>query len=243
MQQHASALDIGEGDELYWHSGLFAGRTDADPGGVLRITMVDEERAIRRYKPGDVVSIALDLSDDGGINEVVAMFTREGASGPAITLRGHGDGAVEAQVTLHTRLRSRVVPGSYRCKYIEVRDLGGNPYRIHPDDDIRIHVIPVDVAVTLFPSCRGGGSPLPMLCLLSRGEKVKRVLVLLLVSFMLLVSSAPTALAQTWYHPNSGDYWYCDYYGSEYWCYGWMSGTWFRSASPDAMWRNGWWAV
>ena len=48
---------------------------------------------------------------------------------------------------------------------------------------------------------------------------MKRILLLLVVvSFMLLGSFSTVASADTWYHPNSGDYWYCDYYGSEYWC-------------------------
>jgi hypothetical protein len=72
---------------------------------------------------------------------------------------------------------------------------------------------------------------------------MKRVLLLVLTSFMLLTSGASMASADTWYHPNSGDYWYCDYYGSEYWCYGEMSQAWFRALSPDTMPANGWWAV
>ena len=72
---------------------------------------------------------------------------------------------------------------------------------------------------------------------------MKRVLLLLVVSFMLLGSFSTVASADTWYHPNSGDYWYCEYYSSEYWCYGYMSGTWFRSAGPHIMPSNGWWAV
>ena len=40
---------------------------------------------------------------------------------------------------------------------------------------------------------------------------MKRVLVLILVSFVLITSAASVASADTWYHPNSGDYWYCDY--------------------------------
>lgn len=72
---------------------------------------------------------------------------------------------------------------------------------------------------------------------------MKRVLVLILVSFVLITSAASVASADTWYHPNSGDYWYCDYYGSEYWCYGQAWGAWFRAAGPEIMPQNGWWAV
>ena len=59
---------------------------------------------------------------------------------------------------------------------------------------------------------------------------MKRVLLLVLTSFMLLTSGASMASADTWYHPNSGDYWYCDYYGSDYYCQN-EQGYWFP-ASP-----------
>ena len=72
---------------------------------------------------------------------------------------------------------------------------------------------------------------------------MKRIVLLLVVSFMLLSNFASVAGADTWYHPNSGDYWYCDYYGSEYWCYGEMWQGWFRGGGPDILTRNGWWAV
>jgi hypothetical protein len=159
LSRQGSGLDVQEGDKLCWHSFPFRGRNEADPGGTVRITMADEERAIRRYNHGDLVEIALDLYDGGGIHEVTAWFgresgmhIREGRSDAAILeLRGHGGGEVEATVTVRTRLRSTVLPGTYRCDYVEVRDLGGNPSRIrlarspyetHSENDIRIRVMP-----------------------------------------------------------------------------------------------------
>jgi hypothetical protein len=73
---------------------------------------------------------------------------------------------------------------------------------------------------------------------------MRRVLLMLALSLMLLTSYATVALADTWYHPNSGDYWDCSYYeDGRYWCYGYGWGTWFQAAGPDSMTRNGWWAV
>ena len=46
-----------------------------------------------------------------------------------------------------------------------------------------------------------------------------------------LALAASPAVAQTmYYHPNSGNYWYCDYYGSDYYCQD-ERGNWFP-ASP-----------
>jgi hypothetical protein len=39
---------------------------------------------------------------------------------------------------------------------------------------------------------------------------MRRVLLLLAMGLMLLISSATIASADTWCHPNSGDYWYGD---------------------------------
>ena len=67
---------------------------------------------------------------------------------------------------------------------------------------------------------------------------------MLAVSLLLLTSYATVASADTWYHPNSGDYWDCNYYeDGRYWCYTYGWGTWIQAVGPDSMPRNGWWAV
>jgi hypothetical protein len=60
------------------------------------------------------------------------------------------------------------------------------------------------------------------------------VLAVIVVTAMLATSAAP-AMAQQWfYHPNSGNYWYCGYYGEQYWCYT-EYGAWIRAHSPEMM--------
>jgi Spy/CpxP family protein refolding chaperone len=44
------------------------------------------------------------------------------------------------------------------------------------------------------------------------------VLAALLAAAMLATSAAP-ASAEWIQHPMTGNWWWCDYYGSEYWCY------------------------
>jgi hypothetical protein len=151
LYEHAAALHVAEEDELYWYSSLFRGRTESDPGGTLKITLVDKERAIRTYSPGDLVELTLRLYDDGGIHEVTSRFVwgarqpgRVRQPVPDLHLRGHGHGAIEEEeVTVRTRLRSNIHAGYYTCEYIEVRDLGGTPARINnPNPPIIIRVEP-----------------------------------------------------------------------------------------------------
>ena len=72
-------------------------------------------------------------------------------------------------------------------------------------------------------------------------RRMRLVVVALLMVGMMAGAAAP-ASAQGWmYHPNSGNYWYCDYYGSEFWCYATEMGTWLRSGSPEMMQQvDGW---
>jgi hypothetical protein len=53
---------------------------------------------------------------------------------------------------------------------------------------------------------------------------------------------AAPAVALGWmYHPNSGDYVYCEYYGSAFWCYLPHEGLWPRALSPELMMQNDGW--
>ena len=69
-----------------------------------------------------------------------------------------------------------------------------------------------------------------------------RLIAALLVALLVAIIVAAPASAQGWmYHPNSGNYWYCDYYGSEFWCYATETGSWLRSVSPEMMQQvDGW---
>ena len=160
LEQHGAALDVAEGEELYWQSGPYAGASEPDPGGVLRITFADESRAIRRYSPGEEIVVLLDLYDDGGIHEVVGEFIEEGryAPPPTLELRGHGAGAVEGTVEIRTRLRSNTLKGSYRCIRITVRDLGGNRGLVRSVPNIRFRVLPAEAQAD-SPEVRGWRFP------------------------------------------------------------------------------------
>jgi hypothetical protein len=65
-----------------------------------------------------------------------------------------------------------------------------------------------------------------------------RLLVAAALAAALLVTSAVSASAQEqvqWlYNLRSGNYWWCAYYGSEFWCYT-EQGVWIRTASPEMM--------
>jgi hypothetical protein len=74
---------------------------------------------------------------------------------------------------------------------------------------------------------------------------MRRVKLLVLAMFTvvtLALSTVPVG-AQEWsqwfYHPNSGNYWYCTYYGTEFWC-NTESGTWIRANNPGHMQLDGW---
>jgi hypothetical protein len=45
------------------------------------------------------------------------------------------------------------------------------------------------------------------------------------------------------YHSDSGNYVYCDYYGSEFWCYLPNEGMWARALSPELMMQNDGWRL
>ena len=71
-----------------------------------------------------------------------------------------------------------------------------------------------------------------------------RVIVVLVVALLVALAAAAPASAQEWsqwfYHPNSGNYWYCGYWGDQYWCYTEL-GTWIRAVSPEMMQQvDGW---
>src|SRR5215212_31541 len=88
-----------------------------------------------------------------------------------------------------------------------------------------------------------GSGPLLLCAMVERGGWIRRLrlLVLALLTAAMLVTTGATASAQGWmYHPNSGNYWYCDYYGSEFWCYAAEMGLWVRAASPAMMQQDGW---
>jgi hypothetical protein len=79
-------------------------------------------------------------------------------------------------------------------------------------------------------------------------SRVRLVVVTLLVTAAMLAETTAPALAQAggqwFYHPNSGNHWYCAYFpGSsptEYWCYT-EYGTWVGAHSPEMMQQvDGW---
>ena len=69
-----------------------------------------------------------------------------------------------------------------------------------------------------------------------------RLLVAALLAAAVMVGVSAPASAQGWmYHPTSGNYVYCDYYGSEFWCYLPNEGMWARALSPELMMqKDGW---
>jgi len=68
-----------------------------------------------------------------------------------------------------------------------------------------------------------------------------RLVVVLLVALLAAFAMAAPASAQTlYYHPNSGNYWYCEPYGAQYWCYAYEMGSWVRAAGDAQMQADGW---
>jgi hypothetical protein len=73
--------------------------------------------------------------------------------------------------------------------------------------------------------------------------KTKLVL-LAIITVALLLGSAPVASASGWYYNvNSGNYWYCDHYGPDYWrdyyCLT-ETGNWI-GANPTGPWASDGW--
>jgi hypothetical protein len=64
-----------------------------------------------------------------------------------------------------------------------------------------------------------------------------------LVAAMVITSAVPASAqeeGQWFYHPNSGNYWWCAYYGERYWCYTEL-GIWMGAHSPEMMqYVDGW---
>ena len=78
-----------------------------------------------------------------------------------------------------------------------------------------------------------------------KGVLVKnKVLLLAIVAVLVLVLSVPAG-AQGYtgwlYHPTSGNYVYCDYYNSQFWCYLPHEDIWSRATSAEMMQQvDGW---
>lgn len=83
----------------------------------------------RIYRPGDTVSLDLDLNDESGIQDVVVHSRLKGAGGQdseQLNLSGHGKGQRSATVTVSAIVPERIRPGEYETNYTQLRDSLGN---------------------------------------------------------------------------------------------------------------------
>ena len=103
---------------------------------------------IRVYKPGDTVSIDVDLQDENGIELVSIRFGHvvSDLAQPETTvfLQGNGGGQKKATVTLTGRVEDRILSGEYKCSHLIAKDVIGNYKTHYPRIRLRIDAPPGD---------------------------------------------------------------------------------------------------
>ena len=77
---------------------------------------------------------------------------------------------------------------------------------------------------------------------MGRGGQVYRKATILIIAALLvaLTAAAPAGAQTLYYHPNSGNYWYCEPYGAQYWCYAYEMGSWVSAVGDAQMQADGW---
>ena len=76
------------------------------------------------------------------------------------------------------------------------------------------------------------------------GWMYRKVTLLIMAALLVaLIAAAPAGAQTLYYHPNSGNYWYCGDYEGKYWCYVYKIGMWVTAGSDEQMQADGWWPV
>jgi hypothetical protein len=99
-----------------------------------------EPREPRKFSPSDTISIALEIQDDSGVDEVYAHFVNVEDRKHTIGLHGNGGGSTRLGISMEARTATPPAPGEYRCEYIHVRDIHGNFTVSYPDQEICFRV-------------------------------------------------------------------------------------------------------
>ncbi|MDP9477418.1 MAG: hypothetical protein M3R38_17335 [Actinomycetota bacterium] len=92
---------------------------------------------IPTYRPGDTITLELDLRDDSGVGEVFVQARSTEGRG-IIAFTGNGEGQQQATLALTYEVPEHIESGEYRVAYIETRDTVGNYGGADPDIRFRI---------------------------------------------------------------------------------------------------------
>jgi hypothetical protein len=98
---------------------------------------------MKTYSLGDTIVVTLDLRDTSGVARVSAVFN-EVQSGRAIQLDSDGGGQPQATIVLMKPVTDDIVPGEYKCQYVQAYDTRGNDKTHTPDIRFRIENVPGD---------------------------------------------------------------------------------------------------
>lgn len=91
------------------------------------------------YRPGDTITLELDLRDKSGVGAVIVQFRKEGNTDRLIQFTGDGAGQQEAAVKLTYEVPEHIEPGMYSHPYIEAQDGRGN-YKTHQRPNLKFRI-------------------------------------------------------------------------------------------------------
>ena len=80
----------------------------------------------KTYRLGDTVTVELDLEDESGVAEVVALFRNKENEHADITFRGDGEGQSKVTIRLEREVTEDTVPGEYYLQWAQYYDVHGH---------------------------------------------------------------------------------------------------------------------
>lgn len=104
-----------------------------------------ETHEYRTYQPGDMIRIALKLSDESGVGRIIAAFSSKSDSTRQVLLYGDGEGKTSGEVILETAVSEGTAPGKYYCYSLDMYDARGNRTLLsNPGIEFEIENVPGD---------------------------------------------------------------------------------------------------
>lgn len=104
--------------------------------------MLSDSQDPRYYSPGDTVKMSIELTDDSGVQQVIALFVPAEGGGESIMLRGDGEGEKKTNVILEGKVEDNSSPGKYRLQYVQAHDIRDNHRLLHPEPQPEFYVEP-----------------------------------------------------------------------------------------------------
>ena len=103
--------------------------------------MAEEKRQIPTYTLGDTIRVELDVSDESGVAQVIALFRMP--PNPTINyvyLKAAADGKDKTKVVMEKEVSADVAPGEYSCDWVQLEDGRGNKALITGLTEMRFRV-------------------------------------------------------------------------------------------------------